>query len=67
MQINSLLKEVTGRTDIESMNFKDVNNVTSKNIETRKVRGSVRLMSGNIKTVAQVEKMRHEFITRQLP
>jgi len=67
MQITSLLKEVTGKSNIETIDFRNIDNIDLKDIETRKVRGSVRLMSGNIKTPAQVEKMRDHFISRQLP
>lgn len=65
--ILSLLKEATGTTDFAAMDFKSLDNLKKSRIDTKKVRGSVRMMSGKIKTMADVEAMRKAFIALQIP
>jgi hypothetical protein len=66
-KILSLLKEVTGKTDFGAMNYKSVDKITKDRIDTKKVRGSVRMMSGKIKTMSDVELMKQAFIALQIP
>jgi Xaa-Pro aminopeptidase len=65
--ILSLLKEATGKTDISSVDFKNVENTTKDRIDFKKVRGSVRLMSRKIKTPIEVAAMREAFLALQIP
>ena len=63
----SLLKEVTGTTDFGLMDFKSIDRVEKSRVDTKKVRGSVRMMSGKIKTDTDVEEMKKAFIALQIP
>jgi hypothetical protein len=65
--ILSLLKEATGKTDISSVDFKNVDKTTKDRIDFKKVRGSVRLMSRKIKTPLEVSAMRKAFLALQIP
>ena len=65
--ILSLLKEATGNSDISFIDFKNVDKTTKDRIEFKKVRGSVRLMSGKIKTPSEVDAMRKAFLALQIP
>jgi hypothetical protein len=67
VNMNSLLKEKTGKTNVMSIDFKGVESATQKNIEFRKVRGSVRLMVNKIKTPQDVAKMVDKFLDLRLP
>lgn len=65
--INSLIQQATGKSDVFSIDFKDLSQTTRERIDFHKVRGSVRLMSGKIKTMADVEAMRKTFIALRIP
>lgn len=65
--ILSLLKEATGTTDFAAMDFKSVDNIKKSRISTKKVRGSVRMMSGKIKTMADVQAMKKAFLALHIP
>jgi hypothetical protein len=65
--IMSFIKEATGKTDIFSIDFKNLDNATKNRIDFKKVRGSVRLMSGRIKTMVDVDAMRKAFLALRLP
>lgn len=65
--MNSILKEVTGKSDIMSIDYKGVGSATQQNIEFRKVRGSVRLIVNKIKTPKDVTKMLEKFLALRLP
>lgn len=65
--IVEFIKEATGKTNVAEVDFKDVEKTTVDKIDMKKVRGSVRMMSGKIKTVADVEAMKKEFIALQIP
>jgi hypothetical protein len=65
--IITLIKEATGSSDVLSIDFKDLDNTTRKKIDFTKVRGSVRMMSGKIKTFADVSAMKKQFIALRIP
>ena len=65
--ILALLKEATGKSDVSSMEFRNIDFITKDRVDFKKVRGSVRLMSERIKTMADVERMRKAFLSLQLP
>lgn len=62
-----ILKEVTGKSNVMDIDFKGVDDATQKNIEFRKVRGSVRLMVNKIKTPKDVSNMLDKFLSLRLP
>jgi hypothetical protein len=65
--ILSLIREITGQSDIVSIEYKDVSNTTKDRIDFKKARGSVRLMSRKIKTNLDVESMVKSFLALQIP
>jgi len=65
--ILSFIKEATGKTDVTSIDFKEIEKTTKEKIDFKKVRGSVRMMSGKIKTVEQVEAMKRDFLALRIP
>lgn len=65
--IIKLLQEATGQRDVLSIDYKAVDDTTKDKIDFTKVRGSVRLMSGKIKTSADVDAMRKRFLALQIP
>jgi hypothetical protein len=65
--ILSLIKDATGKSDVFSIDFKNLDKTTRIMIDFKKVRGSVRLMSGKIKTKADVDAMRKAFIALRIP
>lgn len=65
--IKEYIKEATGTTDVVSINFKEIETTTKEKINFRKVRGSVRMMSGKIKTVIDVEAMKKDFLALRIP
>lgn len=65
--ILSLIQEATGNSDISSIDFKDLDSTTKDQIDFKRVRGSVRLMSGKIKTLSDVLLMKQAFLARPLP
>lgn len=65
--IESFIKEATGKTDVFSIDFKNLDNTTKSRIDFKKVRGSVRLMSGRIKTMVDVDAMRKAFLALRIP
>lgn len=67
MTILSFIKEATGQSDIFAIDFKNLDNTTKEKIDFKKVRGSVRLMSGRIKTKVDVEAMKKEFLALHIP
>lgn len=65
--IITLIKEATGETDVFAIDFKDLDNTTRQKIDFKKVRGSVRMMSGKIKTIADVNAMKKAFFALRIP
>ena len=65
--IIALLKEATGKSDVLSMEYKNLDNIRKDRVNFKRVRGSVRLTSGRIKTMADVERMKQAFLSLQLP
>ena len=66
-KILSLIEKATGKSDVSSIDFKNIDNTTKDKVDFKRVRGSVRLMSGKIKTVADVIKLRNAFLSHPLP
>ena len=66
-KIISLIKEATGVTDVLSIDFKNLDKTPKNRLDFKKVRGSVRLMSGKIKTMVEVEAMKKDFLALHIP
>ena len=67
LNIISFIKEATGESDVFAIDFKNLDKTTKDKLDFKKVRGSVRLMSGKIKTMVDVEAMKKAFLALRIP
>ena len=65
--MDTILQQAIGQSDIMSIDYKGVDDATQENIEFRRVRGSVRLMVGKIKTPKDVAIMIKRFFALRIP
>jgi hypothetical protein len=66
--LSELLQEFIGDKDVLSIDFKPIDETTTKDqLDFKKVRGSVRLASRRLKTCAEVAEKRNHFVNLQIP
>jgi hypothetical protein len=65
--MQNLLKETTGSSDVLFIDFKNLDDTPKEKIDFRKVRGSVRLQRQKIKTQNDVEALIQKFLALRLP